>query len=110
MYFTPELRSELRSLTPLSLSLPSCPGLSQGDREAADGEADGRGEGDGEGGEGEGDGEGDGEGCDRVKLSTVLSLAFSAGVLSISSSPTSAWKIKYIFSCLSLYLADAKYK
>ena len=98
MYFTPELRSELRSLTPLSLSLPSCPGLSQGDREAADGEADGRGEGEG----GDGDGDGDGEGCDRVKLSTVLSLAFSAGVLSISSSPTSAWKIKSIFSCLSV--------
>ena len=87
LYFRPELISELRSLTPLSLSLCSWPGLSQGEHEdpRPPGDKEG-GEGEDEGGEGEGEGEGEDEGCELVKLSTVRSLTFSAGVLSISSS------------------------
>ena len=85
LYFRPELISELRSLTPLSLSLCSGPGRSQGEQEDPRSPGDTE-DGQGEGVEGEGEGEGEDEGCDLVKLSTVRSLTFSAGVLSISSS------------------------
>ena len=119
LYFRPELISELRSLTPLSLSLCSGPGRSQGEQQSPRPPGDKEAGGGGEGGDGrEGDGEGEGEGCDLVKLSTVGSLTFSGGVLSISSSLlslassssssawSSAWKIKSIFSCQTLQLPD----